>query len=249
VAGKVSIAYHSNCCPLLAKEASQLILAAYKLYYDSRMENEVPDCLVLESGTYRLIRVFKAKVLPLSRYKVLGFIAVRDDCVYLIFRGTESISEWVGDSRFVQVKFLDGWGKVHKGFRQIYKSCSKELLSTLSDLEGDHSRLCIAGHSLGGAISTLACADILEQTSFQSPVHYTFASPRVGDLAFARQFQERVPASYRILNTEDIVITEPKAATIGTICQYAHIGIPLAFSHHGGSLLDNHLLESYMNYL
>ncbi len=244
----MTIAYHSNCCPLIAKELSLLILEAYKLYYESRIKSNVPDCLTLETGTYKLIRIIKAKVLPLSRFKLLGFVAVRDDCVYLIFRGTESVSEWVGDSRFTQVKFLDGWGKVHKGFRTIYKSCAKELLGTLSELETDYSRLCIAGHSLGGAISTLACADILEHTQFKQPSHYTFASPRVGNLEFAKNFQERVPTSYRFLNTEDIVITEPKAALLGSMWQYAHVGLPLAFSHHEGSLVDNHR-ESYINYL
>jgi hypothetical protein len=68
-------------------------------------------------------------------------------------------------------------------------------------------------------------------------------------LEFVSKFVETFPQSYRFLNTEDIVITEPKAALIGKLCQYAHVGIPLAFSHHGGSLKDNHLLESYIQYL
>jgi triacylglycerol lipase len=240
------IAYHSNCCPVMAREMAMLTLHAYQLYYDNKSQTMIHDKISVEAGEYRVITLFRAKVLPLSRYKVLGFIATRDDVAYVIFRGTESISEWVGDTRFIQVSFLKGWGKVHKGFRQIYRSCSSQILETLANIEPGINRLYVSGHSLGAAISTLACAEISESTRFNSPVHYTFASPRVGNLAFAQKFEQTITHSFRIMNTEDLVITEPKAAMVGKICQFSHVGIPFAFTHHGGSLSNNHLLESYM---
>lgn len=245
----MTIVYHSDCCPLMARELSQLILEAYKLYYGSRKGEKPPGTFTLDEAEYRLHTPLHAKVLPLSRFKIFGFVASRGDCAYVVFRGTEAISEWVGDGRFVQVPFVKGWGKVHKGFKEIYRSCSLELMTALKQLGPEIRQIVIAGHSLGAALGTLACVEILEQTAFENPIHYTFASPRVGNLKFAERFQQTVPQSYRILNTEDIVITEPKAAMIGTLWQYAHVGIPFAFSHHGGSLLENHMLESYINHL
>lgn len=243
------ISYHSDCCPLMARKLAGLILAAYGLYYGSRVRESFPDTITLEDEVYHITGLLHAKVLPLSRYKPLGVVVTLNNAAYILFRGTESVSEWVGDSRFLQVKFRKGWGRVHKGFRQIYQSCSAELFEILESLSPDIECLYIAGHSLGAAVSTLACVDIAAQTRFNKPIHYTFASPRVGSLEFVTRFTENFPQSYRFLNTEDIVITEPKAAMIGKLCQYAHVGIPLAFSHHGGSLKDNHLLESYIQYL
>lgn len=243
------LVYHSDCCPLMAQELSRLILEAYQLYYNSKVGQAMPQLLELESGAYQVTSILHAKVLPLSRYKVFGFVATRGDCAYLIFRGTESVSEWVGDSRFLQVEFIKGWGKVHKGFHRIYDTCSGELMAALSNLGPEIKRICLAGHSLGAALATLACIEITEKTNFTHLVHYTFASPRVGNLEFAAKFQEVVPQSFRILNTEDIVITEPKAAMVGTLCQYAHVGLPFAFTHYGGTILENHLLESYISHL
>jgi triacylglycerol lipase len=249
LASPMRISYHSDCCPNTAKRLAGLIMAAYQLYYERRTKELPPAAFELDGHEYQFIGPLKAKVLPLSRYKPLGMLVTCDRAAYLIFRGTESVSEWVGDSRFLQVAFLKGWGKVHKGFRQIYKSCSAEMFNLLATLGPEIETLYVAGHSLGAAISTLACVDIAENSRFHQPVHYTFASPRVGSLAFVNKFSGKFTTSYRILNTEDIVITEPKAALIGKLCQYAHVGIPFAFSHHGGSLKENHLLESYMQYL
>lgn len=233
----------------MAKRLARLILAAYDVYYTRKDKQSTPARIRLDDETYHLVGILQVKVLPLSRYKPLGMVVASGNTAYVIFRGTESVSEWVGDSRFLQASFLKGWGKVHKGFRQIYKSCAEELFSIVSSLGPEIEHLYIAGHSLGAAVATLACVEIAEKSRFKNPIHYTFASPRVGSLEFVSKFVEVFPQSYRFLNTEDIVITEPKAALIGKLCQYAHVGIPLAFSHHGGSLKENHLLESYIQYL
>lgn len=243
------IAYHSDCCPLMSRELALLILQAYRFYYDARKKHPLPAHLDMEFGQVDLIAPLTAKVLPLSRNKIFGFVGVKDKTAYVVFRGTESVSEWVGDSRFLQVEFVPGWGKVHKGFRIIYKTCSPQVMAAIEALPDDIEQVVIAGHSLGGALATLACIEILEHTRFKNPILYTFASPRVGSVEFAKKFEQAVPQSYRIMNTEDIIITEPKAATVGKLWQYAHVGIPLAFSHHGGSILENHMLESYMNHL
>jgi triacylglycerol lipase len=243
------IAYHSDCCPETSLEMALLILEAYRAYQDARNNLPPRALLSIEMGEYRVLAYIRAKVLPFSRYKMMGFVAAREDKAYLIFRGTESVSEWVGDSRCLQVVFREGWGKVHKGFREIYKSCSESILETLSEIEENVSMLYVGGHSLGAALSTLACADISENTRFTAPIQYTFASPRVGDRQFADTFQQKIAKSYRMMNTEDFVITEPKPAILGKLPPFCHVGIPFAFTHHGQTALENHLIESYMLYL
>src|SRR5262245_29029859 len=94
------VAYHSDCCPLMSKKLAQLTLAAYGLYYNARQKEQPPEVITLEGEHYKLLGMLNAKVLPLSRYKPLGMVATKDNEAFVIFRGTESVSEWVGDSRF-----------------------------------------------------------------------------------------------------------------------------------------------------
>ena len=62
----------------------------------------------------------------------------------------------------------------------------------------------MAGHSLGGALATLAAYDIAhmlpkegEQVALKV---YTFGSPRVGNHSFAQEFQACVPDCWHIIN-------------------------------------------------
>jgi triacylglycerol lipase len=243
------VIYPTECSSDIARELAVLTLEAYQLYYGSKANGHFPERLITENGEYRILTVFKAKPTTLAKRKVLGYIAQRDDVVYILFRGTEAPSEWLGNGKFIQVKFIEGWGKIHRGFKAIYKTCSSEIITTLCALSPEVSKIYVAGHSLGAAISTLACADIIEKTRFQELTHYTYASPRVGNKEFYDKFQQHIRSSYRFINTEDVVTTEPKAVTIAPVNQYVHVGIPLAFTYQGGSFLENHLLESYIKHL
>jgi hypothetical protein len=67
----------------------------------------------------------------------------------------------------------------------------------------------VTGHSLGGALATLATSHIIKliidnKISAKPPILYTFASPRVGDSDFAANFRN-LQECYRIANSEDIV--------------------------------------------
>ena len=63
------------------------------------------------------------------------------------------------------------------------------------------------GHSLGGALATLAAFDIRKQLleSGQNEaqvVCYTFAAPRTGNHAFAREFNAVVPDTWSVINDQ-----------------------------------------------
>ncbi|MFW9261677.1 lipase family protein [Nostoc sp. CALU 546] len=66
-------------------------------------------------------------------------------------------------------------------------------------------KIFVTGHSLGGAIATLAARHIKE-IGYDLDL-YTFASPRVGAPDFAKGFQGI--NCYRIANSEDVVIVVP----------------------------------------
>ena len=71
----------------------------------------------------------------------------------------------------------------------------------------DQRHVLAVGHSLGGALATLAAFDIRKQLleSNQSDaqvVCYTFAAPRTGNHAFAREFNAEVPDTWSVINDQ-----------------------------------------------
>jgi triacylglycerol lipase len=63
----------------------------------------------------------------------------------------------------------------------------------------------VTGHSLGGALSTLYVIEHARKGKSGKPQICTFGSPRVGDAAFAQEFNELGLTSWRIVNKQDLV--------------------------------------------
>jgi hypothetical protein len=107
------------------------------------------------------------------------------------------------------------------------------------------SRLYITGHSLGGALATLAAAllfaregtlvqdgTLVDLSKYQALLHgvYTFGAPRVGDPHFARVHQEKFGSLlFRMIHEQDFVTKTPTLA-MGI---YAHFGVPLYATDDG----------------
>lgn len=81
--------------------------------------------------------------------------------------------------------------------------------------------LAVTAHSLGAALATLYVLDNASSDQIPTPTVYTFASPRVGDLAFANAFNALGLTSWRIDNLPDIVPYLPLGFThVNTLQQY-----------------------------
>jgi len=171
-----------------------------------------------------------------------GFIAKqpKTNDIFIVFRGTRESAEWLDDFQFKQVNFLNdpSLGGVSSGFNKIYThsydqqldnhlksstpvppsdrkaSIYQTLAYTLQNCPPG-SQVFVTGHSLGGALATLATLHTAKSTQFKHPILYSFASPRVGNSKFAQQFRDLNLQVFRIANSEDIVPTAPLAS--GTI--------------------------------
>jgi len=78
----------------------------------------------------------------------------------------------------------------------------------------------ITGHSLGGALATLAAFDlsksrVIDKSKMQV---YNFGSPRVGNYEFSRAFADEGIPSYRIVNSRDPVSQAPPCGKINGQC-------------------------------
>lgn len=179
----------------------------------------------------------------------IGFIARRRKNVFLIFRGTSTDREWIRNFMINLVAYpLPDFGKVHSGFLQTYKLFRPIIEDALAGIPRG-SRLFIAGHSLGGALATIAAPDIESRLKRKVRGLYTFGSPRIGDVAFVEAFNRRFASkSFRIVNTEDLVGSIPPPVPIaGRIGGYfSHVSTPVDFTTQGEGMESNHLMKTYL---
>lgn len=135
-----------------------------------------------------------------------AFVASNDQVVVAAFRGTEpKIQDWLTDARTAPVPFHVG--KVHRGFLRAFDSIWELVAAEISRQQTRGQTLWLTGHSLGGALATLAAAK-LRLGPDPKEVHglYTFGCPRVGDLDFRVAFDSDFSArAFRYVNEDDVV--------------------------------------------
>ena len=161
-----------------------------------------------------------------KRRNIEAFVAVNDEVIIIAFRGTESIEDWLTDlkTKFFPIK---RGRRVHQGFNEGLDYIWDDLLDLLNHYNDTHRTIWLTGHSLGGALATLAVDRLLD--GWQINGLYTFGSPRVGDKKFRKHFDSQFRhRTYRFVNDEDIVPRVPPR-NIG----YYHIGRIRYFDAYG----------------
>ncbi len=162
-----------------------------------------------------------------------AFLTGNKDVVILVFRGTESIRDWITDSKIKLIPSPTNIGKVHFGFNKALEVIWDELSATINDWNVAN-KLWVSGHSLGGALATLA-VDRLTENSVPIQGMYTFGQPMVGDKDFKDNFDSKMRGrSFRFVDDEDIV---PKIIT--TLMGYRHIEKEYFFDNAGKFYTDN----------
>lgn len=183
---------------------------------------------------------------------------LEDESVVLAFRGTEP-TEWRTGFADVltdlaqgqqPVRLYDGSTqpvytssrlvRAHRGFqlglkdvtdnsnpRQNLRLVLRELGMEAEDVK---SVVCV-GHSLGGALATL-CAKWCREVAFPEATIgcVTIGSPRVGNVAFAEDFDARVVdgLNYRVVNKRDVVPCVPNLLSYPSFgSAYKHVGEPI----------------------
>lgn len=151
-----------------------------------------------------------------------GFVGTYGDKLIVTFQGSNSSIDW----KKVNFRF---WKKiipynnvnpkilVHAGFINAYKSVRDFLLTQVK--ESGLKEVWCFGHSLGGAMATLASVDF--QYNFPGLVVkvVTFGSPRIGNKAFQASYTHRVPENARVVNGNDLVTRLPPK-----MFNYEHVG-------------------------
>ncbi len=243
----------------IAKEAADLVQQAYAQFSQGAAWHL--------QGDYDHLANILGRATPTSiAVETFGFIARNKTSrvVFVIFRGTQTLEDWLSNLTFPQQPHPAGapWGDIEKGFGFTYQDCAASVLNGVRTA-GAAPRIVAAGHSLGGALATLAAADLVIQ-NFSGVQLYSFASPRVGNRDFAKEFDARLPVAFRIANSEDIVTTVPLASpkllstnlptglfntllVLANRLDFQHVGVPVYFTAHNASITANHDMALYKN--
>lgn len=190
---------------------------------------------------------FKDSVFFDDTVSTQGFVAWNDDDILIAFRGTQAneLADWHTDlkARFANVADL---GRIHRGFNEATDSVWQTILdATQRGTRGratldlakvledggkvnigqteSKSRIWITGHSLGGALSTVAAQRFtLGGAPHRHPLAgvYTFGQPRVVDEKLGIAVNDATKARYfRFVNNNDLVTRVP-TRSMG----YTHVG-------------------------
>ena len=98
--------------------------------------------------------------------------------------------------------------QMHRGFATAYLSVRDRIQTYVK--RSQISEVILTGHSLGGALATLCGLDIQYNFPDVSVSVYTYGSPKVGNRAFVRAYNQRVPKTFRFVYGRDIVPQVPR---------------------------------------
>lgn len=214
------------------KKASSLIKLIDMVGYDpekekAKLENE------LSFLGMKLIKTFDSN-------GTQAIIVENDNLIALAFRGTEptSIKDIKSDTKATSTRCESG-GKVHSGFKEAYEDVSFDVQTYLDSMGEIRKPLFITGHSLGGALATIA-AKRLEYPGGIAAC-YTFGSPRVGNQEWVSNIKTPL---YRLVNAADCVTMMPPGEGSISVVSAAVKLVPMV-----GEKTRNVLLTRFGGYL
>ena len=197
---------------------------------------------------------------------IFGVLWTNNSIAYIAFRGTMEPQEWMQNFTYRQTSFpksnkmkqqhalflnnSKNSPNIHSGFLEVYNNFRNNLIHKIKELKP--TQIFIAGHSLGGAIATICGLDL--KILGYNTIVYNFASPRVGDDKFCDLVKNSNLPLYRIVNTSDVAPTFPVSVSPNFDDPekpfiYNHCGNAIYFTDNWKSIVNNHTLAVYVNWL
>ena len=143
----------------------------------------------------------------IERYETTAIMFGWEDRIVVAFRGTEAnLRDYLTDATFLPVNY--NGAHIHSGFVTAYSLIAADIKRTIASWSGGKPvQLWLTGHSLGGALATVAAFDLSDQVS----ALVTFGSPRVGLKSFADRMKH-VNLYLRFVYVKDIITEQPSAS-------------------------------------
>lgn len=209
---------------------------------------------MLQKGWAKLFMVFFKSKTPLIDLQFMHLSKVDKktgkNLIVVVFRGSQEPQDWMTNFNLNEDKF-EGKGRVHKGFHQAMKLFfktikEKDLTDTnlpptiLENIKNinNNSQIILIGHSLGGALATIAGCYLYEKGVQKENLEvYTFGAPPVGTKDFTQYYDNKINL-YRLINSDDVV---PK---LDKITNLFHLGREIVLPSNDGEV---HACKGYID--
>lgn len=275
------VGFCMDCEPLFCFETAIKLMHWAFLAYDSGELPGSPFSSATALGLFDLTHFDVVWEKALNTKAVIGW---REDpaVVVIAFRGTASASNLFADLQAWRTRYPKGVGHpllstapmVHVGFLKAYtrNAFNDRLLGKVNHIlnrcqlasstpSTTPVKVYLTGHSLGGALAMLCAYDVATRTpcaDFDIDIScYTFGAPRVGNHAWARLYNNKVPDTWTLINSDDVITRAGKFFFL-----FKHVGHRVLLNRRGdlvvrplfveysirrspGGSLKDHYLTSY----
>ena len=225
----------------------------------TRLDNDYPDIPEPKSLTHLID--FKTTLSDKN------FCCIWDSpsIVWLTFRGTWNLYEWINNFKISQVSYETSIKKykntplfmkqnrdimVHEGFISLFDELVSEIVEIINKYKS--KTICVSGHSLGAAMATIFGLE-LQTRGFNTCV-YSFGSPRIGNWDLKYNISDTKLPYFRFANTEDQITVTPTPVSPNWNKHddpyfYTHSGELFSFTENVKSISHNHSLYVYLKNL
>jgi hypothetical protein len=257
-----------------AIELGKLVDLAYKIYPKDPLKPKFPGYSGYTFVAWVQMQDFGLSSKE-TQFYFYGYILQKGDdpnSFVLVIRGTQRAVEFYDDFKAAKPVSYGKTGKVAFGFDRIFNTMrvmeadgtltssfgatdfpgqvkaaiAKHAAKVAPQSASQTKSIVVTGHSLGSALATLYVARAETDKDISISLLCTFASPLVGDGAFAMWFDGLGVESWRIVNEADIVPTVPPAAF-----GFQHIKTEYGYTSTDicTNIPCNHEMHSYLHLL
>jgi predicted lipase len=236
-----------------SETASSLLELSYVVSLHNRQNNLGTTAVSLEYPGFDVSESFNV---PLVGNVAWAFYSSKLQMIIIVFTATYNDELVVVDIDFPQ-KEPTNLGNttsglmMHGGFLTLYEQIQPALLAFVNkhsiSLRG--TQILLTGWSLGGAMSSICCFDLFNRVipkcnKVPSPIHYSFASPRVFNTVGAQYYDFLGMTTFRIVNGSDIIpqVPLPVMSTETTYQNFMHVKTPRYFDVNLGDYYNNHII-------
>ncbi len=222
-----------NISRLIGKnEKSSLLKLLDIVGYDHDKEKEILES-ELNTLRMKLVKTFDTN-------GTQAILVSFDKFVVLAFRGTESTSlKDIKSDIKAKTTPCETGGRIHSGFKEAFDQVRFDVEKILKEDRFKDIPLFITGHSLGGALATIAAKKLSHEGGLAAC--YTFGSPRVADEEWIKNIKTPI---YRVVNAADSVTMSPPNSDVITAISWV-----LQFIPRYGKSIRSQLLSKFGGYL
>jgi hypothetical protein len=149
--------------------------------------------------------------------------------LHIMFRGTNDSTDVLIDISICRTKLFPENKSilVHHGFLEYFMFLEKEITQEINDKSDFFDTIQFNSHSLGASAATIAAAYYSHYNKLSKKIiNYTFGSPRAGNKAFVKFYNDNIGINIRVRNKKDPVPLIPISAL------YTHVDDSICIDNH-----------------